>query len=159
MKSTKKLFLQLISLAMGAFLFATTATAAQPAKKQVSASEATVKKATSKKAAMCVDAGTENAMVGQVITEAMWTSGGQEYRDALVSLSYEYFAKMDKNCKVKSFDVSAASKSYRGVYVPNGAEDARDKLILKQVGALACNMNSFLRENAVATNIQKLWKM
>lgn len=125
MKSMKTLFLQLVSLAIGAFLIAVPAVAAQPSK------------------AVLVN---ETAM-NQTMLEAMWTAGGQEYRDAVVILARDYKDKMDKQCRVKNFDISPASAVYR-VYAPAGTEFARNKMILRQVATMACIMNPYLRDGA-----------
>lgn len=134
MKSTKTL-LKLVSLALGAFLFATTAVAAQPGKK-LSASEA----------------------ANQMVLEAMWTAGGQEYRDTVVILANDYKEKMDKQCRVKNFNVAVAAAMFR-VHTPAGAESARNKLILRQVATMACEMSPYISEKNKAVAVQKIWKM
>ncbi len=134
MKSTKTL-LQLVSLALGAFLFATTATAAQPSKK-LSASEA----------------------ANQMVLEVMWKAGGQEYRDTVTILANDYNKKMDKQCRVKQFNVAPAAAAFR-VYTPTGAESARDKMIFKQIATMACTMNPYLHESDAVAAIHKIWKM
>ncbi len=60
------------------------------------------------------------------------------YQQAVIDASYWYAEMMDADCKVKGpFDVSAVAQAYR-VYTPPGMEAARDKLLVKQIAALAC---------------------
>lgn len=137
MKSTKKLFLQLISLVLGAFLFATTATAAPLDKKQLSASEA----------------------YNDMVIESMWKAGGKKYQKAVSELSYKYMEKMDGECKVSGvFDVSRALAAYR-VHAPAGAEKMRIQMIRKQVATMACIMSAYHFSGDEIARKLKVWQM
>ncbi|MDP1613645.1 MAG: hypothetical protein Q8M11_21505 [Sulfuritalea sp.] len=72
------------------------------------------------------------------ILEAMWASGGPEYKDAVRAASHRYKEQMDSNCRTKTpFDVKAIASTYR-VFTPAGMESVRDSWIRKQVATMAC---------------------
>lgn len=73
-----------------------------------------------------------------VILEALWSGGGQEYKDAVIVASGQYKDKMDSNCRTKApFDVKVIASTYR-VFTPAGMESVRDNWIRRQVATLAC---------------------
>lgn len=94
---------------------------------------------------------------GQVIANAMWVAGGQDYQVAVIILARQYKAKMDKNCMVKNFDVGLAAQNYR--LVPFVDEGVRNKMILKQVATMGCEMSPYVHRDAKAVAIQKIWKL
>lgn len=89
--------------------------------------------ATKKKSAVAAP-----AVTSLVVLEAMWSAGGQEYKDAVIAASDRYKQVMDKDCKTKvPFNVASLVDVYH-VYTPAGLESVRDGWIRKQVGTLAC---------------------
>lgn len=73
-----------------------------------------------------------------VVLEALWSGGGQEYKDAVIAASVQYKDKMDSNCRTKAlFDVKDIASTYR-VFTPAGMESVRDNWIRRQVATLAC---------------------
>lgn len=139
---------KLVTLCLAAFAFAlgstnilatpaeATATAKKPAvaakKKPVTAAK---KKPVAAKKKPAVAA---PAVTSLVVLEAMWTAGGQEYKDAVIAASARYKEVMDKDCKTKvPFNVNSLVSAYH-VYTPAGLESVRDGWIRKQVGTMAC---------------------
>lgn len=95
---------------------------------------------------------------GQVIADAMWVAGGKRYQAEVVYLAKKYNAKMDRNCQVKDFfDVSVAAKKYR--FIPFVADAVRDKVILKQVATMGCEMSPYIQNEDKVAAIQKIWRM
>lgn len=99
----------------------------------------------------------ESSEPGQVIADAMWVAGGEDYQVAIIILAKKYNAKMDKNCQVKNFDVGLASQNYR--FVPFFSKAVRDKMILKQVATMGCEMSPYIHKEAKVAAIQKIWRM
>lgn len=112
---------------------------------------------TVKKAAPVQTKANEKDMPGQVVADAMWVAGGQDYQVAVIILAKKYNEKMDKNCRVKNFDVGLAAQNYRFVPFVNVA--VRDKMILKQVATMGCEMSPYIQKDAKVAAIQKFWKM
>lgn len=94
---------------------------------------------------------------GQVIADAMWVAGGEGYQVAVIILARQYKAKMDKNCRVKNFDVGLAAQNYR--FVPFVSTAVRDKMILKQVATMGCEMSPYIQNEDKVAAIQKIWRM
>lgn len=133
MKKLMTLCLAALALALGTNNVLAASEAASAAKKSVAAKKKPVIAAKKKPAATPAVSGS------MVVLEAMWTAGGQEYKDAVIAASARYKEVMDRSsCKTKvPFNVSDLAKAYR-VYTPAGMEPVRDGWIRKQVGTMAC---------------------
>lgn len=135
MKKLMTLCLAVLALALGSTnVLAAASAEATTAKKPAVATKKKPVVVKKKSAAVAPPVSTSS----MVVLEAMWSAGGQEYKDAVTAASARYKEVMDKDCKTEvPFNVNALVKAYR-VYTPAGLESVRDSWVRKQVGTMAC---------------------
>ncbi len=136
MKKLMTLCLAVLALALGTNNVLAAPETSVTAKKPVATKK---KPVATKKKPVAVAPTPAVASGSMVVLEAMWSAGGQEYKDAVIAASARYKEVMDRsNCKTKvAVNVSDLAKAYR-VYTPAGMEFVRDGWIRKQVGTMAC---------------------